>query len=127
MKKQEREKILQLKQQGYGNKQIADELNIPVNTVKSFLRRRLSEEGNFCRTCGIPIEQTAHRKLKKFCSDKCRMTWWNAHKTELNKKSEIAVVCGYCGKEFMSYPSKKRKYCSRSCSILANKKGQNNG
>ena len=36
-------------------------------------------DGTFCHQCGIPIQQTVGRKQKQYCSDKCRMTWWNAH------------------------------------------------
>ena len=127
MTKQQMMQILQLKQQGYGSKKIANELNMSINTVKSFLKRNLTKKEDVCLNCGVPIEQTEHRKKKKFCSDKCRLTWWNVHKNQLSKKSEIPVVCSFCGKKFMSYPSKKRKYCSRSCSITARRKEYSNG
>lgn len=121
-------KITELKDQGCGYKKIAHELGLPINTVKSFLRRHqkfdVPESEYSCQNCGIPIEQIPQRKQKKFCSDKCRMIWWNSHKSKITKKSEIKVICGFCSKEFMSYPSKHRKYCSYSCSIEARRKGR---
>jgi endogenous inhibitor of DNA gyrase (YacG/DUF329 family) len=30
-----------------------------------------------CEFCGQSVRQSEHRKRKRFCSDKCRMSWWN--------------------------------------------------
>jgi len=123
-------KIKELKEKGCGYKKISYELGIPINTVKSFLRRHqgithLDDESSCCN-CGTPIEHIPHHKKKRFCSDKCRMAWWNSHKSKITRKSEKEVVCAFCGKVFMSYPSKKRKYCSYTCSIAARRKEQKN-
>ena len=55
-----------------------------------------------------------HRK-KKFCSDACRLKWWYANSEKLNKKANYDCTCQFCGKVFVSYGNKNRKYCSRSC------------
>lgn len=43
------------------------------------------------------------------------MTWWNSHRDAVNKKAYRTFVCEYCGKEFTSYATDTRKYCSREC------------
>lgn len=74
-----------------------------INTVKSYCQRnqlggRKSTDSNkhFCKQCGIEVKQTPHRKLKKFCSDKCRMKWWNRHPEKLHRKSGKNIVCPIC-------------------------------
>ena len=49
--------------------QIADETGMPLNTVKSYLRRHPVDAQSVCLQCGKPVIQTLHRKEKKFCSD----------------------------------------------------------
>ena len=85
-------KIEELWLQGYGSTKIADKLGINVNTVKSFCRRhglagdRQQEKINNldivvkeprCKCCGSSIAWKSGRKKKFFCSDSCRMKWWN--------------------------------------------------
>lgn len=74
-------KIEELRKKGYGYKKIASSLDMSPNTVKSYLRRRSLAENAIikCQFCGVGVRQNPHRKTKKFCSDKCRMAWWNAH------------------------------------------------
>ncbi|MDD5917522.1 MAG: zinc ribbon domain-containing protein [bacterium] len=61
------------------------------------------------------ILQAKSRKAKYFCSDKCRNVWWNAHPEKVQRKAYYHLTCEYCGKEFISYGNRKRKYCSRPC------------
>ena len=75
--------IKNLALKGYGYKRIADILEISPNTVKSHLRRHPPTDGmSVCQFCGKPIEQNPGRKEKKYCSDKCRMAYWNSQKQE---------------------------------------------
>ncbi len=129
MTDQERTQIIQLQNEGLGYKRIAAELNLPVNGVKSFCRRHpvTKDTASFgsagCRQCGAPLTQLPHRKAKKFCSDKCRMAWWNSHQDQVNRKAFYTLVCPTCGKEFQSYGKKHRIYCSRACYAQARSKG----
>ena len=108
---------------GYGYKRIATVLEISPNTVKSHLRRHpVTESRSVCLNCGKPVEQNPGRKEKKFCSDKCRMTWWNSHQDQVNKQAYYTLNCQYCGKEFASYGNKNRKYCYRECYAAARRK-----
>jgi hypothetical protein len=88
MKKQEIERLDMLRKQGKKVSKIAKTLQISLNTVRSYMRRYPIEDDNHrCKNCDKPIYQPPGRKPKLFCSDKCRMTWWNSHRNAVNKKS----------------------------------------
>lgn len=116
-----------MRQQGVRYNQIADTLNLSVNTVKSYCRRNgltVSEDTKIdnyketCKQCGKPLKQESKRKQKTFCCDKCRYMWWNTHRDYYRKSSAIYhFVCAYCGKTFDSYSNKDRRYCSHACYI----------
>ena len=102
---------------------IAEILSLSLNTVKSYCKRhklggrreRTAENILLCKQCGEGVPQTPHRKAKIFCSDKCRMAWWNAHPKDVQRKSEQIFVCPVCGGSFSAYASAKQKFCSRKC------------
>ncbi|MDD4803117.1 MAG: RNA polymerase subunit sigma-70 [Syntrophomonas sp.] len=104
---------------------IANTLGLSINTVKSYCRRNnlggnatiMSEpmDGKFCFQCGMLLKQTSGKKQKRFCSDKCRIAWWNAHPEEVNHKTVRAFTCQTCGQNFETYGKRERKYCSRTC------------
>ena len=108
--------IQRLRQEGYGYVKIAQELNLPKNTIKSFCRRNpveVIETKNICKQCGKPIEQNPKRREKKFCSISCRIKWWNCHQSELRHRK--LSTCVHCGKSFYGKPG--RKYCNHECYI----------
>ena len=116
----QKEQIMAMRQQGVGYMKIGQELNISVNTVRSFCRRNESVDNSTvptvqCMQCGKAIRVTPKRKVKKFCSDACRMAYWNSHKEEVNKQAYYKLTCQQCGKEFDSYGNCNRKYCCREC------------
>ena len=116
----EKQQIAALKTKGLGYMRIAKELGLNVNTVKSFCRRNISQpeqEGHICLCCGKPVEQTPHRKEKKFCSDKCRMSWWSRNRDKMNHKNLEERSCKACGSLFSVASSSNRKYCSHACYI----------
>ena len=85
--------IIQFRSEGMTYSEIAQKLNISINTVKSFYRRHTQTNmpKGQCKQCGKPITQSKRTREKKFCSDKCRMAWWKLHADEMNKKMvEIA-------------------------------------
>lgn len=121
MTNEQKERILTLREKNMTMQAIADELGLSVNTVKSFCRRQkgkpLTTSGDvlLCKCCGKPVQQTPGRKTKLFCSDACRMKWWNSHQDQVNRKALHKCTCAHCGKYFMAYGSRKRKYCSLDC------------
>ncbi len=125
MTNQQKEKIREMRENGLSYANISSVLCISENTVKSYCRRNgisgvvtnavVLPDFSFCRQCNKPLTRSAGAKMKKFCSDKCRMAWWNAHPEVVNRKAIYTFVCQACGKEFKSYGNKQRKYCSRAC------------
>ena len=103
---------------GEGYKVIGKLMGISENTIKTYCRRNglggtatQKKTDFFCKYCGEPVKQTAGKKQKKFCSDACRMKWWNHH-TRLRKKNSI---CVHCGKSF--HGRHGQKYCSHDCYV----------
>lgn len=121
MTETERMNVIRLCRRGYGYKKIAKELGLSPNTVKSFLgrhptiREEMREAEGFCRNCGEPLKQMPHKRKKRFCSDSCRMKWWNAHAEQVERKAYYDCICLACGKKFASYGNLHRKFCSRAC------------
>ena len=78
MKRREAEKIAQMVLSGIPPSKIAAAMDMSVNTIKSHIRRHpeISFAGK-CLFCGVPVVQPEGRKKKKFCSDRCRISYWN--------------------------------------------------
>lgn len=126
MTEQQAEHIQNLRNKGFGYLIIAKALSLSINTVKTFCRRHdlcsdkivsadkpVAYTGPaFCRNCGKTIYQAPGRKHRKFCSNTCRVKWWNSHLDCVNKRAIYMKVCAYCGTSFTSYGNRKRKYCS---------------
>ena len=74
---------------------------------------------HYCKNCGVKVFQYPGRKEKKFCCDRCRNVWWNAHIADIKRKAMYDLVCPTCGKVFHAYGKKNRKYCSHTCYIKA--------
>jgi len=114
-----------MRKRGIGMTQIAADLNLSVNTIKSHCRRHplpVAETkpeylAGFCKQCGKAVEQNPGRKTKWFCSDSCRMVWWNSHRNEVTRRTAQTMICAHCGRRFDSYEKEHRKYCSHRCYI----------
>lgn len=113
------EKVIQLKKSGMSYRAISEKTGLPVGTIKSIWSRanKLETEVSKCKECGAVIIIIKGKKPRQFCSDKCRMKWWNAHRFLVSNKSKRHYTCKYCGKEFTSKDYKERKYCSHQCYI----------
>lgn len=117
MTKQEIETLNLMRSHDKSVADIAIALGLSVNTVRSYIRRHPPKDAVQvgCRQCGKPVMQAKGRKAKYFCSDRCRNAWWNAHPEKVQRKAYYRLTCQFCGKEFVSYGNKNRKYCSRLC------------
>ena len=103
MTEADKTQIIKLRAKGCSYKKISAETGISENSIKSFFKRNK----DFCPVCGIPLIG------KKYCSDKCRISWWNKHPHRTS--AMIECKCETCKKTFFAYPSKARKYCSKKC------------
>jgi hypothetical protein len=115
-------KTMALRQQGYGYIRISQQLGISDNTVRSFCRRNelvksTKAAGFTCKQCEKQIKPISGRKPKKFCSDSCRVSWWNSHLECVNRKAIYPFNCQHCGKSFSAYGNRNRKYCSHFCYV----------
>ena len=111
------QKVLQLKKNGFSYRQICDKTGLSLGTIKSICSRAHDSNENVskCIFCDAEIRSLKGKKHKKFCSDKCRMSWWNSHRNLVNVKTLYKFTCNYCKKEFTSHSHKTRKYCSHAC------------
>lgn len=124
---QKENEIIALQKQGYGYRRIATMLELPINKVRYFCEKNPYNSNNKkCLNCGIAIKNTPHKREKKFCSDKCRMAWWNSHPELVNRKAIYHLICSHCGKPFDAYGKANKKYCSRACYADARRKGGSN-
>jgi endogenous inhibitor of DNA gyrase (YacG/DUF329 family) len=124
MKLQDMNAINNMRLKGYGVSTISKVLGMPYNTVKSHIRRNPEIPGtSVCLQCGKPVKQPGGRKEKKFCSDRCRMAYWNSNQDKVKKQAFYTLICQHCGKEFTAYGNKNRKFCCRACYLDARKCG----
>lgn len=117
MNGEEKSMVVRLHAQGVSFSKIAEQLNLSVNTIKSFCRRNKNTQ--FCFYCGKSVIQPRGVRYKKFCSDKCRMKWWNTHAEDVKRKAVYEFKCSRCGCTFQAYGNNHRKYCSRNCYVNA--------
>ena len=104
--------VLQLRSQNVPFTQIADQIGISKNTIKSFYKRHTqcaADDSNRCFSCGNPLVQVPHTKPKRFCSDRCRYEYHNQNRTGRT------IRCAYCGTDFDTRGNSTRKYCSTRC------------
>ncbi len=109
--------IANMRSRGFSFLQIAEALSLNINTVKSYCRRYkidVSTRGK-CKNCGVDIFIRFKCKPRQYCSDKCRLEWWNKH--HIAKKTIYHLECSCCGKPFTTNGNKQQKYCSRECYI----------
>lgn len=131
MTDEQRIRVIEMKEAGETNRAISEELGLSENTIKTFVRRNNihaivkkpptpvmdNSKGPVCKECGVPIVRYQCRKVKIFCSDKCRMTWWNRNQDQVNRKANYEYECAHCKKPFTAYGNSHRKYCCHECYI----------
>lgn len=87
----------------------------------------IGSKTDHCRNCGKAIKQTPKQKKRIFCCSRCKALWNREHSEETGSKSVRTFVCQHCGKEFLAYNAKKRKYCSNECYIAERFGNSNQG
>ena len=128
MTTEQAQQISYLRYEGKSYREIAGMLRLREATVKTHCSRhgltdksiemlREAKGAAVCPCCGSVIVQTPKQKPRKFCSDKCRNKWWNAHLDKVDRRAIREVTCAGCGKTFLVYGQAARKYCSHACYI----------
>lgn len=128
MTDKQKKQIEEYRNAGCGYTQISKKMDLSINSIKTYCKRHglggafgssapADNSRRCCDNCGKEVKQLPGRKLKRFCSDKCRMTWWNHHQENVNRKANYDFTCAYCGKAFTAYGNANRKYCSHECYI----------
>lgn len=125
-------RIEMMRNNGIGYKVIAREVGLTRDIVRNYCKSRdmagygkriIIGAGNkeVCKYCLGPIEKANTGRPRKFCCEKCRREWWRENKDLIDRKAsaKYEIVCQHCGKRFISYGNKKRKYCSHQCYIRA--------
>lgn len=136
MTNEQRNKITELRQNNICYTAIALITGLSKDSVKSYCRlhnlagvraenKMVNSTVKSCLFCGKKILQNPTRKEKKFCSDKCRMKWWNSNTEFVRRKKLANLVCQYCGQIFTS-KNATQKYCSRKCYAKARKEQSHN-
>lgn len=73
----QKEKITELRKNGESISSIAEKMNLSVNSVKSFCRRKdVAPMKDGCKRCGQPLINTPGHRQKTFCSAACRQKYW---------------------------------------------------
>jgi endogenous inhibitor of DNA gyrase (YacG/DUF329 family) len=113
---------------------IASKLNLTKDQVKYYCRTRglagvakaEDDLSSVCRFCGKDIVSLPHKKRRIFCSDKCRLAWWNSHPELVRRNGMHKLVCAECGVTFQS-KNPSQKFCSRACYGFSQRKEKENG
>jgi endogenous inhibitor of DNA gyrase (YacG/DUF329 family) len=87
----DKEKILKMRRNGLGYRNIAKVLGLNADTIKSFVRRnglggilvdKERDISDFCPVCGELLVQTPNKRRKTYCSDRCRLKGWQQRQRE---------------------------------------------
>ena len=111
---------IKMKEAGLGNNLIAERLGISIVTVRRYVEKAIEVPAQkisteCCLSCGKPLEKT--RVERHFCSRACRYKWWKENMLYSPSKAVRVFKCKRCGKIFITYGNKDRKYCCHSCYI----------
>ena len=129
MKEEQEKQIIKMRKSGLGFTAIASRLQLSKIAVRAFCKSQgLMEKRppdlemqnptpDNCKTCGKQLKYTSGKKKRQFCSNRCRMDWWNTHPNKVKRKAFYLFTCEFCGDEFTSYGNAKRKYCCQECYI----------
>ena len=73
---EERNRIFDLKNKGFGYKKISTILGLSIGSIRNVL----AEDSSHCVQCAKKLIFIKGKKRKKFCSDACRYNYWNDRK-----------------------------------------------
>ena len=133
MTEDEKTRVRELRNRGLGMQAIADIMKMSRDNVRYLLRKEglggavgNTAEGRICMECGRTLIHTDGKRKRRFCSDSCRMKWWNRRRDTRRSKSMKELACPVCGQIFWAYGSSHRRFCSTEC-YLAWRKSHDDG
>lgn len=87
------EAVIKLKKEGFSFKKISEELSIPISKVRKICSE--AEEALLfgeCKNCKTEIKSVKGKKIKQFCSDRCRWDWWNSKQKQERKSKDEEII-----------------------------------
>ena len=78
MTNKQKETVYELRNKGLNYSAIAKITGISIGTIKSFCSRNRinSSDAPACVNCGVALKISTQIRIKRFCSDKCRLRYW---------------------------------------------------
>ena len=132
MTERQKSDIRLLRERGKKYGEVAETLGLSLAAVKKFCQRNgltdeklgrqqaqaalpadADDDGKHCRNCGGELP----KGRRAFCSEACRSAWWKEHPEKIRKRKVSALRCQGCGKLFLDYKYRSRKYCSHKCYV----------
>lgn len=101
--------VVQLRLEGNSSSTITEATGISVNTIKSYCSRHGIPAPQRVRTCLLC--HTTITTAERFCSDACRMVWYESHQ---NEDPKLLRICKTCRTVF-ELRQRNQAYCSKQC------------
>ena len=116
MTTEEKNLILKLKREGKLLKNIQEATGFTMAMISIFLKENEKDVAYFKQCPNCFKEITIYKKRREgieriYCCRACKKEYYK--KTGMEKT--LKKTCECCGKEFMTYPYRIRKFCSKSC------------
>lgn len=121
--------IIAYRDKGLSYREIAEKTHTSeqfCRTVWSRANRAKEErepEMGLCLYCGHVLVNLPGAKPKRFCCDKCR----NDYHNKIKSHKAYIRTCENCRNEFVAYGYPKKRFCSRKCRTLAERKERSDG
>lgn len=116
-----REQAIQLYQEGTPRRQIADQMEIPSSTIRSWTKEIVSIPLSFikCKVCRK--KKRTPNIQQKYCSTSCknRASYLRCLEKERPLESRPHQICQHCEKQYQPAHRHATKYCSKKCSTKA--------
>lgn len=109
--------ILTLDREGKANKEIQKETGLSAGTISMFLKKCREKKVDYfiqCLNCSkeVTIYKNRRERIDRlYCCKACRKEYYK--RTGIEKS--LKKICECCGKEFMTYPYRQARFCSKSC------------
>ena len=116
-----REQAIQLYQEGTPRRQIADQMEIPSSTIRSWTKEIVSIPLSFieCKVCRK--KKRTPNIQQQYCSTSCknRASYLRRLEKERPLESRRHQICQHCEKQYQPAHRHRTKYCSKKCSTKA--------